>query len=104
MIRIEITCDHAEEPRSRDAKNPCDSTRNRSLSVDVVGTMDDAIKAVRRVAVERGWFRDFASYKAGLVVEAVPSDPDAVQVLETPNFAGQLRRINSVLQFRHQVS
>jgi hypothetical protein len=57
VIRIEITCDHAEEPRARDAKHPCDSTRNRNLSVDAVGVMDDAVKAVRRVAVERGWHR-----------------------------------------------
>jgi hypothetical protein len=57
VIRIEITCDHADQPRARDVKNPCDSTRKRSLDVDVVGTMDDAVKAVRRVAQERGWQR-----------------------------------------------
>lgn len=57
MIRIEITCDHSQEPRARDVKHPCDSTRNRSLAIDGVGTMDDAIKAVRRVSVERGWHR-----------------------------------------------
>lgn len=57
MIRIEITCDHADKPRARDAKNPCDSTRGRPLDVDAIGTMDDAVKAVRRVAQDRGWAR-----------------------------------------------
>ena len=57
MIRIEITCDHGDQPRAHDAKNPCDRTRNRNLAVDVVGTMDEAVKAVRRVAVQRGWAR-----------------------------------------------
>lgn len=57
MIRIEITCDHSQEPRAHDAKHPCDSTRNRSLAVDAVGTMEDAVRAVRRVALERGWHR-----------------------------------------------
>ena len=53
-----------------------------------------------REAVKRGWFSDFSSYKAGLVVEAVPGDSDALQILETPTYSGQLRRMNNVLQFR----
>ena len=57
MIRIEITCDHSDQPRAHDARHPCDSTRNRNLSVDAVGTMDDAARAVRRVAADRGWHR-----------------------------------------------
>ena len=57
MIRIEITCANVEEPRARDSKHPCDSTRNRSLAVDVVGTMDDAARAVKRAGIERGWAR-----------------------------------------------
>jgi len=57
MIRIEITCDHAEEPRARDAKAPCASTRGRSLAIDSVGVMSDASRAVERVVREQGWHR-----------------------------------------------
>lgn len=57
MIRIEITCDHSTQPRAHDAKHPCDSTRNRSLSIDACGTMDDAVRAVGRVAIEKNWHR-----------------------------------------------
>jgi len=60
--------------------------------------------AMGRVAFERGWFRDYTSYQAGLVVEPVTGDPDAVAILETPNLAGQLRRINNVVQFTHTAS
>lgn len=55
MIRIEAICAHSGEPRTHDAKAPCDSTRNRSLAVDVCGTFDDARRAIVRQAQERGW-------------------------------------------------
>lgn len=57
MIRIEITCDHSDQPRAHDAKHPCDSTRGKPLAVDAIGTMDEASKAVARVAERRGWKR-----------------------------------------------
>jgi hypothetical protein len=57
MIRIEITCGHADQPRARDAKHPCDSTRGRPLQVDSHGVMEEAVKAVKRQADERGWTR-----------------------------------------------
>lgn len=57
MIRIEVICAHAEQPRARDTKAPCDSTRNRSLQVDVVGDFHDAKKALERQAVTFGWIR-----------------------------------------------
>ena len=57
MIRLEISCDHATEPRARDVKNPCESTRNRSLAVDVAGTIDDAKREVDRQVEARGWKR-----------------------------------------------
>lgn len=57
MIRIEITCDHSTENRARDAKHPCDSTRGRPLCVDAIGTMDEATKAVKRIAEKQNWHR-----------------------------------------------
>lgn len=55
MIRIEVSCAHANEPRARDAKATCDSLRNRSLAVDVMGTFDKAKSEVEQLARERGW-------------------------------------------------
>lgn len=57
MVRLEISCDHANGPRARDAKKPCESTRNRSLAVDVAGTIDDAKREVDSQVQRRGWKR-----------------------------------------------
>lgn len=57
MIRIEIVCDHATEPRAHDAKHPCESLRNRSLAIDEIGTIDDARREVDRQVNARGWKR-----------------------------------------------
>lgn len=53
-----------------------------------------------KVAASRGWFRDFVSYKAGLVVELDEADPDRLNILTTPTYAGQARKQATVVQFR----
>lgn len=55
MIRIEITCDLSDQPRARDARHPCDSTRGRSLAIDSIGVMADVKRAVDREVQKRGW-------------------------------------------------
>jgi len=55
MIRIEISCAHANEPHARDVKAPCDSLRNRSIAVDVMGTFDKAKVEAEQMARDRGW-------------------------------------------------
>lgn len=55
MIRIEVICAHSSKPSAHDAKFPCDSTRNRSLTVDVEGTFDEARRKIERQAKDRGW-------------------------------------------------
>lgn len=57
MIHIEITCDHIDQPRARDAKAPCDSARGMSITVPPTGVMDDAVRAAKRIAKQRGWTR-----------------------------------------------
>ena len=57
MIRLEIICDHSDKPRARDAKHPCESTRGKSIAVDVAGTIDDAKREVDRQLQARGWKR-----------------------------------------------
>lgn len=52
-----------------------------------------------KVAASRGWFRDFASYKAGLVVELDENDPDLLNILTTPTYAGQARKQATVVRF-----
>lgn len=56
-----------------------------------------------KVAASRGWFRDFASYKAGLVVELDEADPDRLNILTTPTYAGQARTQAVVVQFSRAV-
>lgn len=85
--------------------------RNKALISDELDDVPEgciqpkSIKAkymsMGRIAYKRGWFRDMSTYKAGLFVAPVEGDPDALEILETPNYAGQLRRLNDVLQFRH---
>lgn len=55
MIHMQIRCGHEAEPRARDAKLPCDSTRAKNLEVMVSGVFRDAEVTMRHEAVKRGW-------------------------------------------------
>lgn len=55
MIYMEIACGHRDEPRARDAKAPCESTRGHNLKVNVNGVFRDAEVTMRHEAVKRGW-------------------------------------------------
>ncbi len=55
MIRMEIVCGHSEEPRARDAKNPCESNRGRSMQVDYQDTLEGAVNRLKRHATTVGW-------------------------------------------------
>lgn len=55
MIRIEVICAHASKDRAHDAKFPCDSTRNRSLAVDVEDSWAIAKAKMDALAKRKQW-------------------------------------------------
>ena len=55
MISIEVTCDHSDQPRARDGKHPCDSTRNKNVTLSAPTL--PSVWQLDREAAAHGWKR-----------------------------------------------